>query len=57
MYELKYLDNGVGIPKETFEKTENSFGLELIKMMTEQLMGTINQINSDDFSGILLLWK
>ncbi len=56
-YELKYVDNGIGIPKQIFEKNENSFGLELIRMMTEQLGGEIKQIDVHDFSGILLIWE
>lgn len=56
-YQLQYSDNGVGIPKHTFEKNESSFGIELIKMMTEQLNGEIKQIDLNEFSGILLTWK
>jgi len=56
-YQLLYSDNGVGIPKQTFEKNENSFGLELIKMMTEQLNGKIKQIDLNEFSGILIAWS
>ncbi|MFZ5553029.1 MAG: ligand-binding sensor domain-containing protein [Bacteroidota bacterium] len=34
-------DDGIGIPKEKFENNTDTLGMELIKILTEQLNGTI----------------
>ena len=45
-YLLKVGDNGKGMPREIFEKTDlPSLGMELIKIFVQQLDGTIDMLN------------
>jgi len=47
-YLLKVGDNGVGMPREIFEKNDlPSLGMELIKIFVQQLDGKINMTNDN----------
>lgn len=44
-FSLKISDNGVGIPNDIFIKPSKTMGVELIKMFTDQLKGTVNVLD------------
>jgi len=46
-YELTLSDNGKGLPKDFDIKKTDSFGLRIMKLLTEQLNGTFNLSNSN----------
>ena len=45
-YELSLSDNGKGLPKDFDIKKTDSFGLRIMKLLTEQLNGTFNLSNN-----------
>lgn len=55
--ELNYSDNGVGMEKDVLDNQRESFGIDLIKSITEQLEGKINYYKLDDRSGFRILFK
>ena len=46
-YELSLSDNGKGLPKDFDIKKIDSFGMRIMKLLTEQLNGTFNLSNSN----------
>lgn len=51
---LKYLENGVGLPLNIFSTYADSTGILLIQTFSDQLNGTIEQINQDGWHGYYL---
>lgn len=47
MYSLELSDNGVGLPKDFDLENMDTFGMDIIKLLTKQLKGTF-MIDSDD---------
>lgn len=43
---LIFSDNGIGYSKERFENDENTLGLQLVKILAEQMDGEINKLES-----------
>ena len=52
-YELEVTDNGTGLPKDFDLKTTNSFGLKLIRLLTEELNGTLEVSNGSGSKWLL----
>ncbi len=52
-YQLKLSDNGKGLPQNFDIKTTESFGLRIMKLLTEQLNGNFNLSNKDGVSLII----
>ncbi|MBD3415354.1 MAG: PAS domain S-box protein [Candidatus Aminicenantes bacterium] len=46
-------DNGVGVPDQTDLKKSGSFGLQLVKMLTKQLHGSMKMISNEEISFII----
>ncbi|MCE3295966.1 MAG: hypothetical protein K0R65_1680 [Crocinitomicaceae bacterium] len=55
--EFNYSDNGVGMEKNVLENQRESFGIDLIKSITEQLEGKISYYVEGDRSGFRILFK
>lgn len=56
-FELIYLDNGIGFDENILEKESESFGIDLIKSISEQLDGKLKVIVENGFHGFHLNFK
>ncbi|MBL4707557.1 MAG: sensor histidine kinase [Flavobacteriales bacterium] len=48
---MKYLANGVSLPKDVFREKKNSTGIQVLTLFTEQLEGNIIQIEDNGLHG------
>lgn len=56
-YELSYLDDGKGLKKDLLTLKKDSFGIELIKSISEQIDGQIEQVEIDNKSGFIITFQ
>lgn len=56
-FELIYLDNGIGFDENILEKDSESFGIDLIKSISEQLDGELKIVIENGFHGFQLNFK
>lgn len=53
-YQLKYSDSGKKLPNEILVSENTSFGIQLIKSITEQIDGKISQFQNENESGFVI---
>lgn len=46
-FEMIIGDNGIGMPREKFDDNQSTLGIELIKILTEQLSGSVKLLQKD----------
>ncbi|MGV3632176.1 MAG: histidine kinase dimerization/phosphoacceptor domain -containing protein [Bacteroidota bacterium] len=55
--EFNYSDNGIGMESDVLDNQRESFGIDLIKSITEQLEGKINYYTGSERSGFRILFR
>lgn len=56
-FELLYTDNGIGMDEHVLENKRESFGIDLIRTIAEQLDGRITYFSEGSHSGFRILFK